>query len=131
MDTNKKVSPAVKIVLILAGLVVFVGIGVLAFNETVFAGSECQAPNDNYRLVENRMATDLAGNPVFIVRGISVTGEGSSGGKKVVIPACGSKDQSIEEVNNVYLFLDGQQIFLLTGSVGRDVSSNPTLEPQP
>lgn len=131
MDSKKKVSPVVKTGLIFVGLIILASIGILALGAPVFASSECLAPNENYRLVENRMATDLAGNPVFVVRGISVTGEGSSGGKKIVIPACGSKDQSIEEVNNVYLFLDGQQIFLLTGSVGRDLSSNPTEVPQP
>lgn len=124
MDANRKASPVVRVLVIVAGLIVIIFIAMLSAGVPVFASSECQAPNENYQLVENRMASDLAGNPVFIVRGISVTGEGSTGGKKVVIPACGSRDDAIEEVNNVYLFLDGRQIFLLTGSVGRDISTD-------
>ncbi|KKR89966.1 MAG: hypothetical protein UU51_C0021G0009 [Microgenomates group bacterium GW2011_GWC1_41_20] len=131
MDTQKKVSPVVKAVIIVVGLVVIAVIGLVMSNAPVFANSECLAPNENYQLVENRMASDLAGNPVYIVRGILVSGEGSVGGKKVVIPACGSRDEGIEEVNNVNLVLDGRQVFLISGSVGRDLSSNPTLEPQP
>ena len=93
-------------------------------------GTECTAP-EGYQLVENRMAFDLNGNPVFIVRGIIATGEGSVGGKKVTLPSCGSEDSAIQEVNNVFIILDGRQVFLAAGSLGRDLSANPTLEPQP
>lgn len=124
-----KIGRGVKLTIVTLIAVAFVVFFVLVL-PALADGSECVAPQ-GYQLVESRMAFDLLGNPVFVVRGVFATGEGSTGGKKVVIPACGSKDQSIEEVNNVYLFLDGQQIFLLTGSVGRDLSSNPTEVPQP
>lgn len=96
----------------------------------VFANATCSS-SDDYILIENRIASDLSGNPVFIVRGVAATGEGTPGGGKFVIPACGSSDPSILEIRNVNLILDGHQIFLLSGSVGRDLSGNPTEAPQP
>jgi len=93
-------------------------------------GTDCKAP-EGYSLVNDRMAHDLAGNPVFIVRGIVATGEGTAGGKEITLPPCGSEDSSLTVINNVFIILDGKQVFLAAGSVGRDLSANPTEVPQP
>lgn len=124
-------NKSLKLVLIVLGLAAILAAalwmeGALA----VFANATCES-TDDFTLIENRLASDLSGNPVFIVRGVIATGEGTPGGGKVVIPACGSSDPSILEIRNVNLILDGRQVFLLSGSVGRDLSENPTEAPQP
>lgn len=119
---NKKLSPAVRVVLIVVGLLIIGLIALSASGIPVFAAGECKAP-EGYLLIENRMAADLmTGNPVYIVRGIGATGEGVSVNRKFYIPQCGSSDPSIEEVGNVFVWLDGRQVLLLSGSVGRDIS---------
>ncbi len=118
---SRKLSPAVRIVLIVVGLLIIGLIALSASGIPVFAAGECKAP-EGYLLIENRMAADLAGNPVYIVRGIGATGEGVSVNRKFYIPQCGSSDPSIEEVGNVFVWLDGRQVLLLSGSVGRDTS---------
>lgn len=123
-------NKSLKLVLIVLGLAAIL---VTAWKEgalDVFANATCESSYD-FTLIENRMASDLSGNPVFIVRGVVATGEGTPGGGKVIIPACGSSDPSILEIRNVNLILDGRQVFLLSGSVGRDLSENPTEAPQP
>ena len=80
----------------------------------------CQPP-PGYTFVTGRMATDMLGDPIFIARGIYATGQGSPGGKAVTIPPCGSPDPALEQVAGVFVRLDGQQVFLAAGSVGRDV----------
>lgn len=126
---KRKIGRGVKLTIVTLIAVAFVVFFVLVL-PALADGSECIAPQ-GYQLVENRMAFDLLGNPVFVVRGVFATGEGNVGGEKVVIPACGSKDPYLQEVNNVFLILDNQQVFLVAGSIGRDLSSNPSPEPQP
>ncbi|EKE13245.1 MAG: hypothetical protein ACD_13C00052G0034 [uncultured bacterium] len=109
-----KISLAVLVAVIFVSFFVFI-LPALA------NGAGCTAP-DGYQVVTNRIGYDLTGSPVFILRAVVATGEGGSGGKAINLPSCGSSDPDIEEVGNVYVVLDGRQILILTGSVGRDTS---------
>jgi len=120
MDTNRILSPGVRILITVVGLTILVLIGLSSVGIPVFAGNECKAP-EGYQLIENRMAADLAGNPVYVLRAVVATGEGAQGGKSIAVPSCSSPDKKIEEVGNVYIVLDGRQLLLLTGSVGREI----------
>ena len=96
----------------------------------VKAATECAA-SDGYQYVESRVAQDSDGQDVYIVRGIYSTGEGSAGGKKIILPICASKDPSIDSVRNMFLTLDGQPIFLISGAIGLDLTSPLPETPQP
>lgn len=116
-------------------LIAFVVVGTfLAWQLTSFVGAstECKAI-DGYQYLEGRIAYDSDGQALYIVRGIYSTGEGSTGGKKIILPVCGSRDPSIESVRNIFLKLDGQRIFLVSGAIGREIQKSVPLAgtPQP
>jgi hypothetical protein len=96
----------------------------------VVAATECKA-TDGYQYVEGRIAQDSNGQALYIVRGIYSTGEGSAGGKKIILPVCTSRDPSIDSVRNMFLTLDGQPIFLISGAIGMDLTSPLSETPQP
>lgn len=123
----KRKVMGVGMTLIVVASMTVIALGLLAITAD---GSKCVAPQ-GYQLVENRMAHDLAGNTVFIGRGVISTGEGTVGGKEIVLPPCGSKDSSLKATDSLFIILDGKQVFLAAGSVGRDVLVNPTEAPQP
>ncbi len=126
---RRKIGRGAKLTIVVLIAVAFVVLFVLVLPIEA-NGTDCEAP-EGYSLVNDRMAYDLAGNPVFVVRGVIATGEGTAGGREITLPPCGSKDFSLTVINNVFIILDGKQVFLAAGSVGRDLSANPTAAPQP
>lgn len=124
MEKKKKA----KLVIGIAFAVLFVVFFTIVL-PAVANGTECTAPN-GYEMITNRSATDLNGNPLFILRGVIATGEGTIGGKKITLPPCGSEESSLATVNNMFIILDGKQVLLAAGSIGMDLA-NPTQEPQP
>jgi hypothetical protein len=68
------------------------------------------------------MATNLDGQPFYIVRAIVNAGDGSVGGKSVSIQACISKDSSLQTVGGVFAYLrDGRLVFIASGVIGAEV----------
>jgi len=132
MADPKKVRKVVLVVTSIVFVVVVLIVAVLVFGKQVLAlagRSDCTAPA-GYQSITNRMVTDTSGNPVYVIRGIYTTGEGTRGGKSVTLPPCGSNDSSIETINNFYIMLDGEKVILVAGSIGRDAT--PLQEtPQP
>ena len=79
--------------------------------------TSCNAP-EGYTYVTNVMARDLGKNPVYVARAIIATGEGTPGGKRIVIPACGSSDPSLMNVSNIFIVIDGRLAFVANGAIG-------------
>ncbi len=126
----KGLLPVLAVVISLGLLIAGAVIGIW-FNGVVSADNTYCQTTDGYQLITQRKATDVSGNDLFILRGVIATGEGSVGGSKITIPPCGSLDPDIPVVNNLFITLDGKQVFLAAGSVLRDTLPNPTQDPQP
>ena len=116
-------------VIICLGLILAGGAIGIWFNGVASADNTYCQKTDGYQVITQRMATDLNGNTLYILRGVIATGEGSVGGVKITIPPCGSLDPDIPVVNNLFINLDGKQVFLAAGSIGQDVPPNPTQDP--
>jgi len=115
--------PNIKKGLIIIGFIVLVILAFIIFlpklSQPTNLGS-CSAP-DGYTSISNVMATNLDENPMFVARAIISTGEGTSGGMQVVIPACGSNDPSLQNIAGIFIRLsDGRLAFVANGAVGME-----------
>lgn len=120
---ERRLVIALVVALIVVGGVIFFG----WVMPVIANGTACQAPN-GYEMVTNKMVTDLSGNEIFILRGVIATGESVQGGKKIVLPPCGTTETGLATINNMFVVMDGKQVFLAAGTIG--VDSNPTEVPQ-
>lgn len=94
----------------------------------VFAnGTACEAPA-GYEMITNKMVTDSNGDQIFILRGVIASDEAVQGGKKIILPPCGTTETGLKTINNMFINLDGKVVFLAAGTIGED--SNPTEVPQ-
>ncbi|KKS95125.1 MAG: hypothetical protein UV71_C0012G0046 [Microgenomates group bacterium GW2011_GWC1_43_13] len=133
MNQKTERSSRNKIGLIVGISVIFFSIaGFFAFIMPALAnGIDCTAPV-GYQEVTSRMATDLNGNPIFIARGIVAPVEGTDNGEKITLPPCGSPDDTMHSKTAMLVVLDGKQVILASGSIGRDEKPTPLPEvPQP
>jgi len=79
-------------------------------------------------------ATDMQGNPVSIVRSVYTGANGIPGGKRIVVPPCGSPDKELSTVNGLVVNIDGLgQVTLASATVVWSNSSPAPLAsaPQP
>lgn len=133
MDTTKKVSRfSLRRIFILGGLAAFVILIAWAGLSHKFAGTtnigNCSAP-EGYTFISNVMAKDLNDNPVFVARAVVSMGEVTTGGSQYYIPSCGSSDEALQNVSNMFVNIDGKLGFIANGAVG--LTSPLAQAPQP
>jgi len=115
----------IKLILGAIGLVLIVFL-ILEINKSAKASViTCEAP-PGYEVISQTMAKNLAGQPFYIAKAIVSFGDGAVGKSGASIPACVSKDTSLQTVGGVFALLDdGRMIFIASGVIGTSATPLP------
>lgn len=89
-----------------------------AFAKNAFAQSVTRCEPPAGYLYYSGPATDIQGNPVSIVRSVYTGANGIPGGKRIVVPPCGTPDKELSTVNGLVVNIDGiGQVTLASATV--------------
>lgn len=121
------------------------GIGVIVFLTTILFGGEakamfftpsppqeCSQPPEPYTVINKQSAHDKDGDPIYIVRAVVGSGEGTivEGSSSYPFPDCHSEDPAFVKVVDLDVILDsnGKEVNIIVGIVGMWQPENPPEE---
>ena len=119
--SNRRVKRSKSLMIFLWLVIGALVVAAIIFAKTGGVGANnanCVAP-EGYESIAGVMATSPDGHEYYIGRAIINTGDGSSAGKAVNIPACVSKDPALEPFGGEFATLrDGRVVFIASGLKG-------------